>query len=32
MKKEAVNVKVCSALVSVLISSGLREWKYFATA
>lgn len=32
VKKEAVNVKVCSALVSVLISLGLREWKYFAIA
>ena len=32
MKNEAVNVKACNALVSVLTSSGLREWEYFATA
>lgn len=30
MKNEAVNVKACSTLVSVLISSVLREWEYFA--
>lgn len=30
VKNEAVNVKACSALVSVLISSVLREWEYFA--
>lgn len=31
-KNEAVNIKACNALVSVLISSGLREWEYFAIA
>lgn len=32
VKNEAVNVKACSALVSVLICSVLREWEYLAIA